>query len=119
KKRRVFVDGILRDTEAGDHMAHHAAQSAALLKQRHIHACSSQEISSRHSCRSSPDYRRLSGSCHSLSRDFPDQSVIAVLSRNLFHLTDMYRVLVEIAGTFSHTRMSADRSRDERERVLL
>ena len=119
KERRVLVNGALRDTESRDHMAHHAAQGAALLKQRHIHARSSQEVRRRHSRRSAADDCGLSGSCHSRSRDLSDQGVIAVLSRDLFHLADMYRILIEIAGAFSHARVGADCSRDERERVLL
>ena len=119
KKRRILINGLRRDPEFRDHVADHAAQPVCLLEQGGLHPRSAEEICRRHSGRTAADHRSLPASCHRGRRKLLHERVISVLRRDQLHPADIDGFLIEIAGTFAHTRMGADRSRNERERILL
>ena len=103
-KGNIFVNGIISNTEARDHVADHTACFFLFFKNSYSCALSCKEISCSNTGRTAAYNSNLLTVWFS-GFDLTDQLLIALLCCNQLSSADIYRFLIEITGTFIHTVM--------------
>lgn len=106
--------------KGGDDVADDAAEFFPLLEQRNVCAFAAEEVGRRHARGTAADH----GNAHAvllfaLGCERTDDVIKTAACRNELRVADADAFLIEIAGTLVHAVMTANASRDERQRVFL
>ena len=115
----VFFYGFFCDPEIRDHMCHNSAKSVFFFKNSDIRTASCKEVSCCHTGGTAADDCRFPAVCLFGNSQFFHNCIVCFLGCLQLHISDMYRLLIEVSGTFAHTVVGTDGSCDKRKRILV
>ena len=115
----VLLNGLLGNTERGDHVAGHAAEGGLTLEDGGLHAATGQEVGRSHTGGAAADDGGLLP-CHLLGGLHGGHHRLeALLRSNQLGIADMDGLVIEVAGALILAAVGADGAGNEGQGVLL
>ena len=118
-QRNILLDGLIGDTEGGDHMAGHAAEAGFTLENSGLDAGTAQEVGGSDTGGAAADDGSLLARHLGRLFDGGHQCAVALIGSHQLDVADMDGLLIEVAGALVLTAVSADGTGQERQGVLL